>query len=523
MARLPTVGGDDEAWGSILNDFLMQSHSADGLLRDSSISERMLDTSVTAKINAMQGDPAVISVNGQTGAVTLTKNHVGLSNVDNTADVNKPVSTFVQSALNLKANTIHSHSSSNITDFTEAAQDVIGSSLAAGTNVTISYDDPSGITTIAATPGAGVTDLTTATSATSVTVISSTGTDAVLGAATTTKAGILTASDKNKLDAIESGAQVNIVTSVAAKTGAVNLTKTDVGLSNVDNTSDINKPISTAAQAAIDAKVNTASLSPVATTGSYADLTNKPVIPSVTDASTTSKGVVQLAGDLGGTAASPTVPGLSAKEPLITAGTTTQYYRGDKTFQTLDKAAVGLSNVDNTSDANKPISTATQSVLNTKAPLLSPTFSGFVTVPTPSNATDATTKSYVDGAVASASTSDATPTIKGKLKLAGDLAGNADLPTVPALATKEPLITAGTTTQYYRGDKTFQTLDKAAVGLSNVDNTSDANKPISTATQTALNTKADATAVGAKIMVYNTYADAPALPANTVVVSISCS
>jgi hypothetical protein len=57
---------------------------------------------------------------------------------------------------------------------------------------------------------------------------------------------------------------------------------------------------------------------------------------------------------------------LNAKEPTITAGTTSQYYRGDKSFQTLDKAAVGLSNVDNTSDANKPISTATQTALDGK-------------------------------------------------------------------------------------------------------------------------------------------------------------
>ena len=55
----------------------------------------------------------------------------------------------------------------------------------------------------------------------------------------------------------------------------------------------------------------------------------------------------------------------------------------------------------------------------------------------------------------------------------------------------EPTITAGTTGDYYRGDKTFQTLDKTAVGLANVDNTSDANKPISTDTQTALNAKQD--------------------------------
>jgi len=68
-------------------------------------------------------------------------------------------------------------------------------------------------------------------------------------------------------------------------------------------------------------------------------------------------------------------------------------------------------------------------------------------------------------------------------------------PTVNAvntgLATKEPTITAGTTSQYYRGDKSFQTLDKTAVGLGNVDNTSDASKPVSTAQATAIGLKED--------------------------------
>lgn len=107
-------------------------------------------------------------------------------------------------------------------------------------------------------------------------------------------------------------------------------------------------------------------------------------------------------------------------EPNIALGTTSQYWRGDKTWVALTKAAAGLGNVDNTSDANKPIST---------------------------------------------------------LQAA-------------ALANKEPLISTGTIGQYYRGDKTWATLNKAAVGLSNVDNTSDAAKPISTATQTALDLKA---------------------------------
>lgn len=45
-------------------------------------------------------------------------------------------------------------------------------------------------------------------------------------------------------------------------------------------------------------------------------------------------------------------------EPKITATTSADYYAGDKTFKPLNKAAVGLSNVDNTSDVNKPVSTA---------------------------------------------------------------------------------------------------------------------------------------------------------------------
>jgi hypothetical protein len=65
----------------------------------------------------------------------------------------------------------------------------------------------------------------------------------------------------------------------------------------------------------------------------------------------------------------PIQTALDAKENTITAGTTAQYFRGDKTFQTLDKTAVGLPNVDNTSDANKPVSTATQTALDAKQPL----------------------------------------------------------------------------------------------------------------------------------------------------------
>jgi len=87
------------------------------------------------------------------------------------------------------------------------------------------------------------TNLTYSTAATTGTVNSSTGTNATIPAATTTLAGLMTNADKTKLDGIATGAQVNTVTSVAGKTGAVTLVKADVGLGSVDNTADSAKSV----------------------------------------------------------------------------------------------------------------------------------------------------------------------------------------------------------------------------------------------------------------------------------------
>ena len=60
--------------------------------------------------------------------------------------------------------------------------------------------------------------------------------------------------DKIKLDNITGVTAVNGVSSVNGKTGEVALTKADVGLGLVNNTSDLDKPISTATQSALDSK-----------------------------------------------------------------------------------------------------------------------------------------------------------------------------------------------------------------------------------------------------------------------------
>lgn len=40
MARLPRVGDDKGTWGDILNDFLAQSHSGDGTLKNDTVGRR---------------------------------------------------------------------------------------------------------------------------------------------------------------------------------------------------------------------------------------------------------------------------------------------------------------------------------------------------------------------------------------------------------------------------------------------------------------------------------------------------
>ncbi len=76
----------------------------------------------------------------------------------------------------------------------------------------------------------------------------------------------------------------NLVTSVNGQNGVVVLSKSDIGLGNVDNTSDADKPISTATQTALDLKVNyTDVLSTVTSTNKIVTQSD---IPSLTETDT---------------------------------------------------------------------------------------------------------------------------------------------------------------------------------------------------------------------------------------------
>lgn len=88
-----------------------------------------------------------------------------------------------------------------------------------------------------------------------------------IGAASSTFAGVMTADDKIKLDGLKTqegitsdinSVQSNLTTHITNKQNPHSVTKAQVGLGNVDNTSDADKPVSTAVQAELDKKTNSA-------------------------------------------------------------------------------------------------------------------------------------------------------------------------------------------------------------------------------------------------------------------------
>lgn len=76
--------------------------------------------------------------------------------------------------------------------------------------------------------------------------------------------------------------------------------------------------------------------------------------------------------------------------------------KAETALQTVTKSSVGLGNVDNTSDINKPVSTAQQVALDKKANLASPSLTGTPTAPTAAESTNTqqiATTAFVDRAV----------------------------------------------------------------------------------------------------------------------------
>ena len=200
------------------------------------------------------------------------------------------------------------------------------------------------------------------------------------------------------------------VQTVNGYTGSVNLSKSDLNLGNVDNTSDATKQVSNPTQAALNLKLDANKVGVANGTASLNALGKIPTdqIPAISFSSVKVLGsqadMLTLSGAVVGSVVIRTdvnknfvLSALPASTignwiELLTPAPPVQTVNGYTGNVSLVKSDIALGNVENTSDADKIISTRTQTALDLKAntadmttalalkaPLASPTFTGTVT------------------------------------------------------------------------------------------------------------------------------------------------
>lgn len=181
----------------------------------------------------------VTSVAGKSGVVSLTKSDVGLSNVDNTADVNKTVMAAAKLTVARTINGVGFDGTSNITiNAVDATARIAASEKGAANGVATL--DSSGLVLSSQLPSY-VDDVLEAANFAALPVTGEQG-------------KIYVTLDDNKQYRWSGSAYVIInagdVLSVAGKKGVVTLVKGDVGLANVDNTADNVKAVFSATKLA---------------------------------------------------------------------------------------------------------------------------------------------------------------------------------------------------------------------------------------------------------------------------------
>lgn len=364
----------------------------------------------------------------------IDKSMVGLGNVDNTSDANKPVSTATQTALNLKQNSI------GFTPENAANKGVAGgyasldgAGLVPSTQLPSYVDDVLEYANLAGFPMSGETGKIYVDISTNKTYRWS-GTVYVY---------------------ITSGA----VDSVAGKTGVVTLVKSDVGLGNVDNTSDADKPVSTATQTALNLKANLASPAltgiPTAPTADASTNTTQIATTAYVKAQgyTTSSGVTSVSGTAPVVSSGGATPAIS----MAAATTSVNGYMTSAYATKLDGIAAGAQVNVNTNLGQGAITTTT-------IPLTSSTGTG-TTLPAATTSLaglmTSTDKTKLDG-IASGANSYSLPVATSAI-LGGVKDGTGLTIAIDGTASVDYGTAAGTAVQ---GNDTRVTADQAAATAS---------------------------------------------------------
>jgi len=411
--------------------------------------------------------------NGVTKEVILSfnKSDVGLGDVDNTSDANKPISTATQTALDLKIN-VDGAKVLTTNDFTDALKTLLETKKVTnvepdGANLKVTFTDATN-TTIALPTNIN---------------LDSVGYDKPT---------------KKLTFALTDGTTKDVT---------LTLDKADLGLGNVDDTSDLDKPISTATLTALNDKVNTDGAKVLSendfTTALKTAVELKKVLnvePDGTNLKVTFTDATEAMLNI------PTNVNLDSVSFNAMLNKVTYVLTNGvnkEVILSFDKADVGLGNVDNTSDVNKPISTATQTALGDKVNV-----DGAKVLTTNDLTNDLKTlleKKKVENTTYDSGANKITIVYTDGTTAILDLATVTNI-NLDSVAYDQPTkkltfaLTDGT------NKEVTLVIAKGDIGLANVDNTSDADKPISSLTQTALDSKVNVD--GAKVLTTNDFTTA---------------
>ncbi|MFD3407381.1 hypothetical protein SKC37_01815 [Aquirufa sp. HETE-83D] len=460
-------------------------------IADLALKANSTDVALKADITSLNLKAPIASPTFTGNVSGITATMVGLSNVDNTTDLLKPISTATQTALDLKANS---------TDL------IAGLATKAGTASPTFTGVVSGIT--ASMVGLGNVNNTS---------------DANKPISTATQTALDLKGTVKKVNGVEPNAAGEIAISLGRNyTGVYNngvftTSNTPVGgdifivsgdptgsnngrtfIFVSPNWNEITNNIGTTDARYVQLAGSTLQGNLVFPTGKTITLIDLPVLStdganksyvdaSITlDATSSVNGKIRLAGDLTGTAVSPTIAFGAITDAKIATG--------------ISATKVGLGNVNNTSDLLKPISTATQSALDTKASSVSVALKAPIDAPTFTGIVSGITKTMV-GLTNVDNTTDALKPISSATQTALDLKASITALNLKANATDVALkaditdlnLKAPLASPTFTGN--VAGITKSMIGLGNVDNTTDLLKPISTASQTALNLKASLTGI----------------------------
>lgn len=359
MARLPHPGGDEGNWGKILNDYLRTIHTDDGTLKPGSVSGAALQNSSVGnvKLQASAVSPGKINAaNAPAIGDVLTYNGTTFAWVAQASG-----GTTDHGLLNGLANDdhpqYHTDSRGDIRYYTKAQIDTSLSEKANTSHahaITDVANLQSSLDTKYSKPGTGIPEADLSSE-----VQQKLNAGASVSDATATTKGVVQLAGD-----LSGTAAAPTVPGLASK-----INSTEKGAANGVATLDT------------DGKVPSSQLAATA----------------IPDATATSKGVVQLAGDLGGTAAAPIVPGLSSKansaDVVLLAGT--QTITGAKDFTggiTINGTGVVVASDARLTDERTPVSASvTPAKLNSldvpaTGEYLTYNGSQFEWVPTPSGA-----------------------------------------------------------------------------------------------------------------------------------------